>query len=244
VPLTGTPQVASVTHGATATIAFAASSFRFTRNAAAPVASFVPAIDFGLDVSDTSEPGATAPIDSVAPLAIAALPFAAGSGRFHTGRALLRPVHGDSRRPLSLPLEVQSFNGSGWVALSDAGTCLTAAVQAFAYSAARGALDAGGGATNCASRVDSTVVSAGGRAAIALARPGATPQPAAMVVTLNLLAPAAGLTCAGAVRGPAGTLDLPWLTVPDGSAQGANPAARVSWGRARGEFVSVRERFD
>ncbi len=81
-------------------------------------------------------------------------------------------------------------------------------------------------------------------AAIALARPGATPQPAAMVVTLNLLAPAAGQTCAGAVPAPAATLDLPWLTVPDGSALGASPAARVSWGRARGEFISVRERFD
>lgn len=244
VPLTGTPQVASVANAATSTIALDASSFRFTRNAAAPVASFVPTIDFRLSVRDTSESGATAPIDSEAPLALAALPFAGGSGRFHHGRAILRPVHGDSRRPLSLPLEVQSFNGAGWVALADAGTCLAAAPLVFAYSAARGALDAGGGVSNCASRVDATVVTAGGRAAIALARPGATPQPAAMVVTLNLLASAAGQTCDGAVPAPAATLDLPWLTVPDGSALGASPAARVSWGRARGEFISVRERFD
>jgi len=244
--LTGIPAVASVANGAAATIAFAPSSFRFTRDPAMPVASFVPDLEFTARVSDTTEAGATAPIASEAPLTLSGLPFSAGSGRFHYGRVQLRPVHGDGRRPLAVPLEVQSFNGSGWVALADAGACLVAAPEVFAYSAATGALDAGGGAPNCSARVLGSVTTAGGRATVTLARPaGASVAPSAMVLTLNLLTAAAGQTCSGATLAPAQTLALPWLAAPDGAgAHAANPAVRVSWGRARGEFISVRERFD
>jgi hypothetical protein len=33
---------------------------------------------------------------------------------------------------------------------------------------------------------------------------------------------------------------MPWLASP----LGANPSARVTWGRVRGDLVNLRERFD
>ncbi len=243
-PLTGIPLVAGIVHTSLSQVQFDASSFTFDRSAAAPVPPFVPQFAFSAAVVDTTEPGATAPISgTLAP--VGPLAFAAGDGSFRDGRVVLRPAYGDVRRDLVLVLEAQSFNGAGWATLAELGGCLVAPASAFAYGAATGALSAGGAAANCASRISGAVATAAGRATPLLPRPGPKDAltPAAMTVTLNVLAVAAGQTCSGAVAAPATTLAQPWLAPRAGGAF-VNPSARLTWGRLRNDFISVRERLD
>jgi hypothetical protein len=145
-----------------------------------------------------------------------------------------------------VPLEVQSFNGTGWVALPDIGSCVLAAATDFAYVAPTGALAGGGGVFTCATRVTGSVITSGGRAQIVLPPPGAADvlQPAAVTLRLNVGA-ASGLSCSGASSVAATSSGLSWLAVQDGSGSyTADPAARVSWGRRQDSYLQLRERFD
>lgn len=243
VAFTGATGVASIAHSATSLITFDAGSFAFTRNST-PVASFTPTLTMTVNLADTTENGTAgnSTITALAPLAITPIDFAAAAGAFHHGRVHLRPTYGDVRRELYVPLEVQRFNGLGWVALPEMASCLVAAATTFAYSNATALLTSGGGAPNCASRVAATVTTSNGRTAIRLDKPGnvSTAEPSAITMTLNLLAAAAGTSCSGAAPVAATTVNAPWLANPDGT----NPNARLTWGRTRGELLGLRERFD
>jgi MSHA biogenesis protein MshQ len=243
VALAGVTSVAGIAHGATSLISFDAGSFTFARGTA-PVPSFTPTLSMTVNLADSTETATAgnSTINALAPLVITPIDFAAAAGNFHYGRAQLRSTLGDVRRELYVPLEIQRFNGLGWVALTEAGSCFVAAATAFAYSNATGLLTSGGGAPNCASRVAAPVTTAGGRAAIRLDKPGAVTsnEPSAMTMTLNLLATAAGTSCSGATPTAATTVNAPWLANPDGT----NPSARVTWGRARSDLIGVREQFD
>jgi hypothetical protein len=243
VALTGATAVANIAHSATSLITFDAGSFTFTRGVA-PVSSFVPTLSMTVNLADTTENAAAgnSTINALAALTISPIDFAAGAGTFHYGRAQLRSTYGDARRELYVPLEIQRYNGLGWVALPEAGSCLVAAPTTFAYSNATGLLTSGGGLPNCASRVASTVTTSNGRAAIRLDKPGGvtTTAASAMTMALNLLATPAGTSCSGATPTAATTVSAPWLANPDGS----NPSARLTWGRSRGELLGLRERFD
>jgi hypothetical protein len=243
---TSSVSAASVAHAATSTVSFTGSGFRFERGNT-PVASFVPTLALTVTLSDSTETGTAgnSAIGHEAPLTLASVPFEGGPMRFHFGRIALRPAYGDVRQPLVVPLEVQSFNGTGWVALPDIGSCVVAAATDFAYVAPTGALSSGG-SFNCATRVSGSVITTGGRAQIVLPRPGASDvlQPAAVTLRLNVGA-ASGLSCAGATPVAPTTSGLSWLSVQDGSGNfGADPAARVTWGRRQDSYLQLRERFD
>jgi hypothetical protein len=137
---------------------------------------------------------------------------------------------------------VQTWNGLGWMPFTAAAACISAGATTFAYSQPTGGLSSGG-TFNCATRVGATVTTSSGRAAIALANPPYTntTQPSAMTLTLNLLSTAAGTSCSAIDTSTAATTTvMPWLASP----AGANPSARVTWGRVRGDVTYVRERFD
>ncbi|MDZ7654082.1 MAG: LamG domain-containing protein [Burkholderiaceae bacterium] len=246
-PFTSSVTAASVAHAATSTVSFTGSNFRFERGNT-PVASFVPTLALTVTLSDTTETGSAgnSAIVHEAPLTLSAVPFDGGTMRFHFGRLSLRPAYGDVRQALSVPLEVQSFNGTGWVALPDIGSCVLAGATDFAYTAPSGALAGAGGAFTCATRVTGTVVTSGGRTQIVLPRPGAldVAQPAAVTLRLNVGA-AAGASCSGAAPVAATTSGLSWLAVQDaGGSYSADPAARVAWGRSQGTYLQLHERFD
>lgn len=171
---------------------------------------------------------------------------ASGTGRFHYGRLVLRPVYGDIRRDVFVPLEVQGFTGTTWTTLADVGTCVAAPPAAFAYANASGVLAASGTTPNCASRVTDTVTTMNGRATVPMPHPpnGATTLPSSVTLTLNVLAPASGQTCTAGGLASATTIAMPWLAAPDGAgSHSANPTARVSFGRSRGDTILLRERF-
>jgi len=246
VALTGAATASMGTVGTTptATISFSGTSFAFTRGTT-PVASFTPVIAMAVDVNDTTETattGNTAILDE-ATLTISPIAFNPGASPFYYGRIQLSSTVGDYRRDLVVPLEVQAWNGLGWMPLSAAASCIRAGATTFAYSAPTGGVSSSG-TFNCATRVASNVdVASGGRAAITLANPAytSTTQPSAMTMTLNLLGVAAGSSCSALnTSTPATTLSMPWLASPTG----ANPSARVTWGRTRGDSVYLRERFD
>jgi hypothetical protein len=246
VALTGSATASMGTVGTTptATISFTGTSFTFTRSTT-PVASFTPAIAMTVDVNDTTETatsGNTA-IQDENTLTISPIVFSPSASPFYYGRIQLSSVVGDYRRDLVVPLEVQFWNGLGWMPLTAAASCIRAGATTFAYSAPTGGLS-NSGAFNCATRVASNVdIASGGRAAITLANPAytSTTQPSAMTMTLNLLGVAAGSSCSALnTSTTATTLSMPWLASPSG----ANPSARVTWGRTRGDSVYLRERFD
>lgn len=243
VAMTGNVSASSVTTSATATIGFTGTSFSFTRGTA-PVASFTPTIAMTVDINDTTETatsGNTAILDETR-LTISPIAFNPGASPFYYGRLQLYPTVGDYRRDLVVPLEVQAWNGLGWMPLTAAATCISAGATTFAYSAPTGGLSSGGN-FNCATRVASTVTTSNGRAAIPLANPAytSTTQPSAMTLTLNLLGAAAGNSCSAINTSTAATtIAMPWLASPTG----ANPSARVTWGRTRGDAQYMRERFD
>lgn len=236
--LQGTVGSIGVSNAATSFISVGTSSFSFLRNAT-PSASYTPAFTLRVRVDDSTESNAGAPL-TLSGEGSTAVSFAGGH-RVHYGRLALRPAYGDARQDLLLPLELQSFNGTGWVPLSAAATCIGVVPQQFAYTGARGSL-ATNGAFNCASSV-SSITPAGGRWAVRLPRPtlAAGVAEGAMNVHVNTLASASGQVCSSGLPSAAtSTLASPWLAQPDGS----NPAARVQWGRNRGDFVQVRERFN
>lgn len=252
VTLSGTPGITSVaTGGSVVTVTFdTTAALSFTRNAATPVASFTPGFTLNVSINDTTETsttGNTAITGTLSP-GYSPIAFATGSGSFHYGRVMLRPTYGEIRRELYLPLEVQSYNGTGWATLSTMATCLVATASSFAYSNATGALAAAGTTPNCASRVTSTITTSNGRAVIQLARPGpvSASTPAAMTVTLNVLSPASGQTCSGTTLTTATTTGFTWLAAPNATNgnHDANPSARVTWGRSRNDSLQLRERFD
>ncbi|HEU0204685.1 MAG TPA: DUF6701 domain-containing protein, partial [Burkholderiaceae bacterium] len=123
------------------TVAFATGAMSFTR-ATTPVAAFTPSITHTVNVADTTETATAGnnTINGEAALAIGPIAFSNGATTFHYGRISLRPTFGDWRRDLVVPLEVQSYNGLGWVPLAAAANCLSAAATAFAYSEPTGAL--------------------------------------------------------------------------------------------------------
>ncbi len=234
---------ASVAQSATSLITFNAGTFSFTRGTT-PVASFTPTFTMTVNLADTTENGTSGntTINAQAPLAITPIAFAGGYGDFHYARLQMRSAYGDVRSPLYVPLEIQRYNGSGWVRLTQAGSCFSAPAATFAYSSATGLLTSGGGTPNCATRVASTVTTTSGQGLALLAKPGnvTTTQPSAMTMTLNLQAAASGSTCnAVPALVAASTNAMPWLTQPDGS----NPSARLTWGRMQGA-VLLHERFD
>jgi len=234
---------ANVAQSATSLITFDAGTFSFTRGTT-PVASFTPSFSMTVNLADTTENAASGntTINAQAPLTISPISFAGGYSDFHYARAQMRPAYGDVRRVLYVPLEIQRYNGLGWVRLTQASSCFSAPASTFAYSSAGGLLTNGGGAPNCATRVASTVTTTAGQGLAMLAKPGnvTTTQPSAMIVTLNLKTAAEGSTCNSApALVPATTNNAPWLAQPDGS----NPAVRVTWGRLRGD-VLLHERFD
>jgi hypothetical protein len=244
VALTGSVSASAVTTSSTASIAFTGTSLGFTRGAT-PVASFTPTIAMTVDVSDTTETataGNTA-INDEATLTVSPVAFSPAASPFYYGRIQLYPTFGDYRRDLSVPLEVQAWNGLGWTPLTAAAACVAAGATTFAYSLPTGGLDNGAGAFNCGTRVAATVTTSNGRAGIALASPAytSTTQPSAMTLMLNLLAVASGQSCSALNTTTAATTTaLTWLSWPNGS----NPSARVTWGRARGDAIYLKERFD
>jgi len=249
VALTGSIGVASVTQSATSQIVFDSGSYAFTRSATTPVASFTPTMTFSTAVNDTTETGTSGngAITGTTSPALGPWAFAAGAGQFSYGRIALRPTYGDIRRDLFMPLEVLRYNGTGWVTATEMGACLSAPTNVFAYSQASGVLAASGTTPNCSTSVAATVTTSNGRASIRLPRQAnwnAT-TPSSMALTLVLLNPASGQTCTAGVLSPASTLAMPWLAAPDGAGNySANPSARLTFGRTRGDVVSVRERFD
>lgn len=244
VALSGSISASAVATAATATISLTGTSFSFARGTT-PVASFTPTISMSVDVSDTTETataGNTA-IGDEATLTIGPIAFSPAASPFYYGRIQLYPTVGDYRRDLVVPLEVQAWNGLGWMPLPAAAACISAGATTFAYSEPTGGLAGGGGAFNCATRVAATVTTVNGRAAITLANPPntGTTQPSAMTLTLNLLPAASGQSCSALNTSTAATTaGMPWLASP----AGANPSARVTWGRTRGDAAYVRERFD
>lgn len=244
VAMTGSVSASAVATAATASITFAGTPFTFTRSAT-PVSSFTPTIAMTVDVSDTTETataGNTAIVDE-ATLTISPVAFSPAASQFYYGRAQLYPTFGDYRRDLVVPLEVQAWNGLGWMPLTAAAACISAGATTFAYSQPTGGLADAGGAFNCGTRVASTVTTSNGRAAIALASPAytSTTQPSAMTLTLNVLSVAAGQSCSALnTSTTAATTAMTWLAWPNG----ANPSARITWGRARGDAMYLKERFD
>ncbi|HTT10654.1 MAG TPA: hypothetical protein VMG60_07180 [Burkholderiaceae bacterium] len=244
VALAGSVSASGVATSATATISFTGTSFNFTRGTT-PVASFTPTIGMTVDVSDTTETGTAgnSAINDEATLSISPIAFSPAASPFYYGRAELYPTVGDYRRDLIVPLEIQAWNGLGWMPLTAAAACISAGATTFAYSQPTGALAGAGGAFNCATEVTGTVTTSNGRASISFANPpySASTQPSAMTVTLNLLSTASGQSCsAPSTSTAATTAAMPWLASPGG----ANPSARVTWGRVRGDSMFVRERFD
>jgi MSHA biogenesis protein MshQ len=236
--LQGTVGTVSVSNAATSFISVGTSNFNFLRNAT-PSASYTPAFMLRVRVDDTTETNAGAPL-TLSGEGSTAVSFAGGH-LMQYGRLALRPAYGDARQDLVLPLELQRFNGTGWVPLTTAASCIGVTPPQLAYTGARGSL-ATNGAFNCASSVAS-VTPAGGRWAVRLPRPSLATGVAegAMNVHVNTLTAATGQVCgSGLPTAATSTLASPWLAQPDGS----NPAARVQWGRSRGEFVQVRERFN
>ncbi|HRK56258.1 MAG TPA: DUF642 domain-containing protein, partial [Burkholderiaceae bacterium] len=241
VALTGSVSISSISASSDALIYYDTAGLSFARDANTPVASFTPTFNLTVDLSDTTEPGATGPINAQAALTINNIGFSGGAGNnIHFGRILLRSAQADLRSDLVMTLEVQRYTTMGWQVLTAAGTCISAAATDFAYSAATGLLNAGGGAPNCASRVTASVTTAGGRASITLPRPTGGSIPSAMTVTLNVDA-ASGTSCAAASTPAAATsASIPWLT----DVGGAAPAARVSWGAPRSSYLLLKEKFD
>ncbi|MFN9031765.1 MAG: DUF642 domain-containing protein [Betaproteobacteria bacterium] len=236
--LQGTAGSVNVSTGTAPVVTLANSEFSFARGGT-PVAPFAPAFSLRVRVNDTSETNGGGAI-TISGEGTTSFGFAAGH-LVHYGRLNLRAAYGDARQDLYLPLDVQSFNGSGWLPLAAAAVCIGVDASHFAYRDARGSL-ATANLFNCASRVAS-VSPAGGRWILRLPRPplSAGIAEGSMTVLANTLASASGQVCnAGSPVAATSTLASPWLAQPDGS----HPAARAQWGRSRGDWVQLREVFD
>jgi hypothetical protein len=227
----------ALTHSSLTAITVGRATFNFER-IGTPLRPFFPAFSLRVLVEDSTERNDGSPIVIAGQRSIG---FGFPSDHaVHYAALSLRPGYGDARQDLVVSMELQSFNGIGWVPLPAAAACVGLAARHFSYSGAIGSL-ATNGAFNCASSV-AEILPSGGRWSIRLRRPALIngPVEGAMNLHLNTLPTTSGQVCsAGVATSASSTLSMPWLARPDGT----NPSARVQWGRSKGEFIHVRERF-
>jgi hypothetical protein len=242
--LTGTPSVASVADSSTAQITYAAGSFTFTWTST-PVASYTPTFTLTVTLADSTENATSGntTITQQTTLNVTPIAFNSGGGTFNYGRLQMRPTVGDYRGNLVVPLEVQTYTGTGWTTLTSSASCLVIPATAFAYSNPTNVLASGSNFT-CATYISASVTPVNGNASLSFARPAlpasTQPVPSAMTLTIDVLSPATGNSCNGSGTTAATTLAMPWLTGPAGT----NPAARITWGRNRPGQISSREMFN
>jgi hypothetical protein len=131
-------------------------------------------------------------------------------------------------------VELQRFNGAGWVTMTEDQGCVTVDPTHLAVSNPQGVFTTAG---VCAAPPAAPVTTRGGRAWVTL--PG-TPDrsPGRLTFSLNLGASSAGQACQ-ALGAPVATapLALPHLST------GSDPSAILSWGRPNRDVVLTRERF-
>jgi CSLREA domain-containing protein len=198
---------------------------------ATPVASTSPTLAWALAVADASEAAVAGNGTVTGSAAQAGLGFDQGSV-FHHGRLALAPGHGDARRGVRLMLELQRFNGNGWVTLTEDRGCVTVTPQQIAVSNGQGVFTTAG---LCAAPPLAGATTRGGRAWLPL--PGTPGQaPGRLRLGLQLGSIATGQACSAVgVATAVAPLGLPHL--------GTDPSAVLSWGRPNRDIVLTRERF-
>jgi MSHA biogenesis protein MshQ len=234
------------TGGGAGTIAFGTGAvFRFTRPMT-PVSPFGAVIGLAVDVADATDSAVSGngAIGSVASLTIdaggAGIAFeggnAAGANHVAYGRLQLASAHGDSRRELWLPYEVQAWSGSAWTR-QQRENCLQPAATTIAMSGWGGELSA----------CDVSVVSVGRVArGQGLVRLGAPLAGRTGGVDLAFrLGSASGSVCTAGASVPTASAGLGWLQGPWTSAPAytSDPAGRASFGRMRVTTLIRREIF-
>ncbi len=148
------------------------------------------------------------------------------------GRARMVSAYGSELLPLNLPVTLQYFNGSGWTT-NTLDNCTTLAANNFshAFSGNLAACETAGSLSGSAPNLS-----------LHLTAPGAGNAGTDDLI-LNLGNTASSNTCTTVGGpGPAATAaNKPWLLLPDG----ANPAARATFGIYRGNnsFIYQRESY-
>lgn len=219
-------------------------SFVFTRPTT-PVAPFQAAVTLTVNVADASEAGVVGngTIPASAPLVIGAgsgIEFtganAAGANTVLYGRLQVMSAHGDSRRALWVPYEVQAWSGAAWYR-NQRDSCTQPAASSVAFSGWIGGLAA------CDTSVAAVTRAVRGRGWIQLAPP-IDGRIGSVALTMRLAAPS-GTGCVAATVVPTTATGTTWLSGPWSSAPAyaSDPAGRASFGRWRVDSLVRREVF-
>jgi parallel beta-helix repeat protein len=230
--------------GGRAGVALSGDQFLFTRNAAAPVASFVPLITLGIAVSDVSE---VAVSGNSAVASTVALVIGGGTGigfnqgsNFHYARLKLQNAFGDVRRGVRANVELQKYTDRGWLRLNEDNSCITVPQPSIAFGTGSGAF----AADLCTAPASASVALRQGRGTLVLPKTAGNVQGAALV-TLNIGAVLEGNACASGLPVTPTSAAWPHLLGArgSGSTQDQNPAARLVWGRQHRDYLVQRELF-
>jgi len=144
------------------------------------------------------------------------------------GRMKAANAYGSPLLALPMPLQVQYWNGDGWMAnKNDSETTLAA--DNIIMSGYTGNLAA------CETQLSpSSLVFAAGSAPLTLIKPGAGNN-GSVILTFNLGNVASGNTCTSAIQSAATAANLPWF--------GANPVSRATFGIYKTPLIYRRESY-
>ncbi len=153
--------------------------------------------------------------------------------RFRLGRLAVTSAHGSELLPLSVPIEVQFWNGNGFVRNRD-DICTAIPVTSIVMRNYRGNLNA------CETQLSIATPMNAGLLGLRLSAPGVTgntPNTGSVDLEVNLAAAAAGeRTCTNAVEAPATNGSINWFGNPD-------PIGRATFGVYRAPIIYMRENF-
>lgn len=229
-------------------------SFVFNRPTT-PVSPFQAVVTLTVSVADASETGvagngtipATTPLviggGTVTPSGTGPAPGIgfvggnpAGANTVLYGRVQVMSAHGDSRRALWVPYEVQAWSGQAWYR-NQRDSCTQPAPSTVAFSGW------GGGLAACDTSVTAVTRAIRGLGWIQLA-----PPTAGRIGSVNLmmrLAAPAGTGCVSGAGVATTATATPWLTGPwtSAPAYSSDPSGRANFGRWRVDSLVRREVF-
>ena len=217
----GTATVSATGYGTGTMSPNAADTVTWVRSTASAQSPFnAQAVDT-VSASDSSESSVNGAILSASPASVHPSFDAGASMRY--GRIALANAYGIETQSLSLPVEVQYFNGSVWVTNAN-DSCTSIPAATFTMSNWQRNLNA------CETSISSTGALTQGRAAVSLSAPGAG-NAGSVDLGVNVGGGASGSVCVAGSSQSSSALSLSYLQGAwTGGSFTANPTGRASFG--------------
>lgn len=150
-----------------------------------------------------------------------------GLANIRSGRINITNAYGSELLPLTIPIEVQYWNGSSYIK-NQQDNCTVIPAASIAMGNYRNNLAA------CETQISGTGIMSAGKTTLTLSKPGVG-NTGSVDLSINLNS-ASGLTCNSATQTSASSANISWFGI-------TNPSAREAFGLFKTPIIYMRENF-